>query len=213
MLNTCCELMLEAYQRGMITSRDGNISLRSQHEDHWYLSPSNVRKNTLDADQFKKLSLELDLNLKPICLPYTHASLQLRPSGEYPVHYLLQKTIPDGWATRVVMHVHSTYTVAAMHAGIQLENLKNDFPEIAAYTRVAPSVPDVQPVSWQLAQACVDALKLDPISGQTEFDIVGVQGHGVFSVAETAGLAYEHIERLDHIARIVLLSKAACHLT
>ena len=207
MLETCCDLMVEAYERGMMTSRDGNVSLRYADQKYWYLSPTNVRKHTLQPDQFKKLSLELGENQTPVTLPYTDISAQLRPSGEYPVHYLLQKNIPNGWDTRVVMHVHSTYTVAAMHAGIRLEHLRDQFPEIARYSRVAPSTPDVPPISWELAQDCADALKLDPHTGETKFDIVGVKGHGVFAVDKTPWRAYEHIERLDHIAKIVLASK------
>ena len=200
MLETCCDLMVEAYERGMMTSRDGNVSLRYADQKYWYLSPTNVRKHTLQPDQFKKLSLELGENQSPVTLPYTDISAQLRPSGEYPVHYLLQKNIPTGWDTRVVMHVHSTYTVAAMHAGIKLEEFREEFPEIARYSRVAPS-------TWELAHACVEALKLDPDTGETQFDIVGVKGHGVFAVDRTPWRAYEHIERLDHISKIVLISR------
>jgi L-fuculose-phosphate aldolase len=206
MLETCCQLMVEAYEKGLMTSRDGNVSLRTQGQDYFWLSPTNIRKHTLQPDQFKKLSVETTADRKPIELPYTAISTCLKPSGEFPIHYLLQKRIPHDWETRVVMHVHSTYTVAAMHAGIKLEELKNDFPEIARYTRVAPSTPDVPPISWDLAHACGLSLNVNEETGETDYDIVGIKGHGVVSVDRTPWRAYEHLERLEHICKIVLSS-------
>ena len=47
---------------------------------------------------------------------------------------------------------------------------------------------------------------LDDISGATKYDIVGIDGHGVVAIASTPWQAYEHIERLEHICKIVLVS-------
>ena len=204
MLETCCQLMVEAYEKGLMTSRDGNVSLRNNCHDFFWLSPTNIRKHTLQPDQFKKLATIVTDDKKPIELHYTDISKNLKPSGEFPIHYMLQKKLPKNWDTRVVMHVHSTYTVAAMHAGIQLEDLRMHFPEIARYTRVAVSTPDVPPISWGLAEACAKSLGLDESTGETNYDIVGIKGHGVVSVDTTPWRAYEHIERLEHICKIVL---------
>ena len=206
MIETCCKLMVEAYEKGLMTSRDGNVSLRNKDQNFFWLSPTNIRKHTLQPDQFKKLGLGLTDDKKPIDLPYTDISKFLKPSGEFPIHYLLQKNLPKNAETRVVMHVHSTYTVAAMHAGIKLENLHVDFPEIARYTRVGKSTPVVPPISWDLAESCAESFSLDSETGETQFDIVGIKGHGVVSVDVTPWRAYEHIERLEHCAKIVLLS-------
>lgn len=205
MLETCCQLMVEAYEKGLMTSRDGNVSVRYGEKNHFYLSPTNIRKHTLQPDQFKKLQCNITSKI-PVELPYTEISSNLKPSGEFPLHYMLQRVIPEDWETRVVMHVHSTYTVAAMHAGIKLHKLENDFPEIARYTRVAPSTDDVPPLSWDLAEACMTNMKLDESTGSTAFDIIGIKGHGVVAVDETPWRAFEHIERLEHICKIVLAS-------
>jgi L-fuculose-phosphate aldolase len=198
--------MVEAYEKGLMTSRDGNVSLRTRGQDYFWLSPTNIRKHTLQPDQFKKLSIFVNDDGKPIDLEYTDISKFLKPSGEFPIHFMIQRVIPSSWETRVVMHVHSTYTVAAMHAGIKLEDLQKDFPEIARYTRVAPSTPDVPPISWDLALACTKNLGLDETTGELAYDIVGVKGHGVVSIDKTPWRAYEHIERLEHICKIVLAS-------
>jgi ribulose-5-phosphate 4-epimerase/fuculose-1-phosphate aldolase len=206
MLETCCDLMVEAYEKGLMTSRDGNVSLRYRGQDFFYLSPTDIRKQTLKPDQFKKLSTSLKEDRSPIALPYTNISLGLKPSGEFPLHYMLQRLLPKDWETRVVIHTHSTYTVAAMHAGLELHKLKDHFPEISRYTKVAKSTDDVPPISWDLAEACMENMKLNMATGETEFNIVGIKGHGVVSVDKTPWRAYEHIERLEHISKIILSS-------
>ena len=54
MLETICEVMSDAYKRNWITSRDGNASIRHQDRDHFYVTPTGVRKQTMQPDQFKK---------------------------------------------------------------------------------------------------------------------------------------------------------------
>ena len=56
MLETICEVILDAYRRNWITSRDGNVSIRHHDRDHFYITPSGVRKQTLQPDQFKKIA-------------------------------------------------------------------------------------------------------------------------------------------------------------
>ena len=57
MLETICDVMLDAYKRNWITSRDGNVSIRHHDRDHFYITPSGVRKQTLQPDQFKKIRI------------------------------------------------------------------------------------------------------------------------------------------------------------
>lgn len=106
---------------------------------------------------------------------------------------------------RVVMHFHPTYCVAAMHAGIELGDIAKDFPELSRYTQVAPNVPDVPPISQELADQCHRNLELDD-QGCIKFDIVGIKGHGVVAIDTSPWRAFEHIERLEHICQIVLTS-------
>ena len=203
MLETICDTMLEAYRRNWITSRDGNVSIRHHDRDHFYITPSGVRKQTLQPDQFKKISIQGTGWHEE---PYTDISAKLRPSGEIPLHFGLQRNMGQHRGdVRVVMHFHSTYCVAAMHAGIDLGTIVNDFPELSRYTRVASNVPDVPPISQELADQCHYNLGLDD-QGNIQFDIVGIKGHGVVSIDSSPWRAFEHIERLEHISRIVLAS-------
>ena len=207
MLETICETLVEAYRRNWITSRDGNVSIRHHDRDHFYITPSGVRKQTLQPDQFKKIRI---LENGPVTLWredfYTDISSNLKPSGELPLHFGLQRRMGKHKnEVRVVVHLHPTYCVAAMHAGIDLNSIVNDFPELSRYTRVAPNVPDVPPISQELADRCHENLGLDS-QGHIQYDIVGIRGHGVVAIDTSPWRAFEHIERLEHISKIVLAS-------
>ena len=218
MLETCCDILVDAYKRNWITSRDGNISIRHHDRDHFYITPSGVRKQTMQPDQFKKILIkppnswnELGTGLLADRwgwkeLPYSDISANLKPSGEMPLHFGLQKQMGQHRGeVRVVVHVHPTYCIAAMQAGIDLSGISKDFPELNRYTRVAPNVGDVPPISQELADRCHENLQLDN-EGNIAYDIVGIKGHGVVAIDTTPWRAYEHIERLEHICKIVLAS-------
>lgn len=210
MLETICDILVDAYKRNWITSRDGNVSIRHHDRDHFYITPSGVRKQTLQPDQFKKIGIlpnGQEINDKGwVEQTYTDISANLRPSGEIPLHFGLQKKMGQhSNDVRVVVHVHPTYCVAAMHAGIDLSTVVNHFPELSRYTRVAPNVPDVPPISQELADLCHHNLQLDK-DGNIYYDIVGIKGHGVVAIDTSPWRAYEHIERLEHICKIVLAS-------
>jgi ribulose-5-phosphate 4-epimerase/fuculose-1-phosphate aldolase len=203
MLETICDTLVEGYRRNWITSRDGNVSIRYHDRDHFYITPSGVRKQKMQYDMFKKMLIQGD---RAVAVEQDDLSGNLEPSGELPLHFGLQREMGQHRNDiRVVMHLHPTYTIAAMHRGIVLQDLVRDFPELSRYTRVAPSVGDVPPISQELADACHRALELDA-EGNIAYDIVGIKGHGVVSIDTTPWRAFEHIERLEHISQIVLAS-------
>jgi L-fuculose-phosphate aldolase len=204
MLETICEVLEDAYKRNWITSRDGNVSIRHHDRDHFYITPSGVRKQTLQPDQFKKIKIISNLMWSEEF--YTDISANLKPSGELPLHFGLQKNIGQhSGDVRVIVHVHPTYCIAAMHAGIDLSTISDAFPELNRYTKVAPNVGDVPPISQELADRCHENLQLDHY-GNIAYDIVGIKGHGVVAIDTSPWRAYEHIERLEHICKIVLAS-------
>lgn len=206
MLETICDIMTDAYKRNWITSRDGNVSIRHHDRDHFYITPSGVRKQTMQPDQFKKIGIAENKKTWQE-LPYTDISAKLKPSGEIPLHFGLQKQMGQHIGeVRVIVHVHPTYCIAAMHAGIDLATISDAFPELNRYTKVAKNVGDVPPISQELADRCHENLELDEL-GNIAYDIVGIKGHGVVAIDTTPWRAYEHIERLEHICKIVLSSR------
>jgi L-fuculose-phosphate aldolase len=213
MLETICDILADAYKRNWITSRDGNVSLRYREREEFYITPSGVRKQTLQPDQFKRIGInksissgigKLAFSYDHPELKYTDISANLKPSGELPLHSGLQREIADS-DVRVVVHLHPTYCVAAMHAGINLSELVHSFPELSRYTRVAPNVGMVPPISQELANQTHEKLGLRS-DGTLGYDIVGIAGHGIVAIDTSPWRAYEHIERCEHICQIVLAS-------
>jgi L-fuculose-phosphate aldolase len=215
MLETICETMVAAYGRNWITSRDGNVSIRHHDRDHFYITPSGIRKQTMQPELFKKIKINKTLNSGMGSLDYVYAweeleytdiSKNLRPSGEIPLHFGLQREMGQhSNDVRVVMHFHPTYCVAAMHKGIELNKLVQDFPELGRYTKVAPNVPDVAPISQELADETIARLGVNKM-GVIAHDIIGIKGHGVVAIDTSPWRTFEHIERLEHICKIVLAS-------
>ena len=140
--------MRECYNRGWITTRDGNCSLRRTADSKIYITPSGVRK-TLIHPEFVE------------CLQVSDGKVILKegenPSGELEMHWQLLK---DATKTRCVLHVHSTNIVAAMYAGWDLKSMALQFPEIYRYTKVGPNVPVLPAISQALADETSRALGL-----------------------------------------------------
>jgi L-fuculose-phosphate aldolase len=212
MLETICDIFKEAYARNWITARDGNASIRWHDRDHFYVTPSGVRKQTLQPEMFKKIKFtETSYAAPPFVLydhedmPYTDISSNLKPSGELPMHLGLQRKIDS--EVRVVMHLHPTYIVAAMYRGIDISKVTEQFPELSRYTTVAPSVPMLPPITQELADACIKNIGLNVENGKIEYNAVGMDRHGVVAVDTSPWRAFEHIERLEHICKIILAGK------
>ena len=127
MITAIGDVMRECYNRGWITTRDGNCSLRRKNDNKIYITPSGVRKNIIYPETVEKIKIvNGDLQLRP----------ELNPSGELEMHWLLLK---NSQRTRCVLHVHPTHIVAAMYAGLSLSKIAADFPEIYRYTNVGPN--------------------------------------------------------------------------
>lgn len=207
MLETISDIFKEAYNRGWITARDGNASVRYDEQNYFYITPSGVRKQFLQPEMFKKIGIVEGVYGQPPVIDYTHefldytdVSANLKPSGEFPMHFGLQKKITT--PVRVVLHMHPTYTVAAMYKGIDLQKLLLEFPELSRYTSIAPTVPEIEPITQELADATFKSLELH--EGLVKYDIVGYDRHGVVAVDTSPWRAFEHIERLEHICKIIL---------
>lgn len=213
MLDTICDVLKAAYNRGWISTRDGNASYKRSSDNFLYVTPSGVRKQNLNSEMILKMEFNEQAN-EQANEPWKNLSrvddeiqskiVGLQPTGELPLHALLQKSIPKP-DNRVVLHLHPTHIVSAMFAGIDLQNLAKEFPEINRYTKVGPTVPLIAPVSIDLAKASVSALGLRE-DGSLDYDIVGLDRHGIVAVAKDAWSAYEHVERLESVCEMVLVS-------
>ena len=211
MIDTICDVLKMAYERNWISTRDGNASYKRKDDEYLYITPSGVRKQHLNAELIFKLKFENEyktaqepwLDLKRVDDDYQRKLTGLDVSGELPLHALLQRIVPEN---RVVLHLHPTYIVAALFAGWDLQMLAGEFPEINSYTRVGPTVSIIRPKSKELGIAVAEALNLNKNTGEIDFDIIGMDRHGIIAIARDAWSAFEHVERLEHICKIALAS-------
>ena len=191
MLTAIGDVMREAYKRGWITTRDGNCSVRMRNRPFVYITPSGWRKTILHPEHIVKMKIKKgNLVLNP----------NDRPSGELWMHWNLLK---DSKKTRSVLHLHPTYTIAAMYRGWQLCDIVKDFPEVFRYTKVGPNVPKLDALSEELASQTYEKFCASD-DCKLMYDIVGQECHGVTAIAANPWDAFEHIERVEHICKIVL---------
>jgi L-fuculose-phosphate aldolase len=193
MITAIGDLMRVCYERGWITTRDGNCSLRRKNSSFVYITPSGWRKNLVYPELMIRMTMQPDKTLK---IPDG-----TKPSGELHMHYLLLK---EAATTRAVIHLHPTHVIAAMYRGFDLQHVATQFPEIFRYTHVGPTVPPIPATTRELGEATAKALGVN--GSEVKFDIVGQANHGVCAVAADPWSAFEHVERLDHICEILLTS-------
>ena len=194
MITAMGDVMRRAYEKGWITTRDGNVSLRRKGSDIFYVTPSGWRKTIIHPEHMIKIKL-----IPSGCMILDdHA----KPSGELEMHAKLQRYHKK---TRAIVHLHPTNIIAAMYAGWDLQDIAAEFPEVSRYTKVGPSVPILPVTSFELAEATFDAMT-ETDTNRVKYDIVGQANHGVCAIGPNPWDAYEHIERLEHICEIVLKS-------
>lgn len=206
--NILNELMLMAYNRGWIGTFDGNASWRSRDNNHITITPTGIRKNNMTLRHLIDVPvLDSQQSVVDSCdeIMKMFAGQALRPSGELPLHYVLQRQINT--PERYVVHVHATHIVAAMYAGFDLQRIACEFGELT-YTRVGPSVPVLPAQTNELGIKVGQCMAIQP-DGSSKFDIVGIKQHGVVAMASDPWTAWSHIERLNHVCEVVCLSYGA----
>jgi ribulose-5-phosphate 4-epimerase/fuculose-1-phosphate aldolase len=197
MISDIINILKDAYLKNWITPRDGNISYKPLGSKKFIITPSALRKQELKKSDFIEIEIS-DNGWKQI------NNFDKKPSGEIELHYEILKHIKQDIC---IIHLHPTATISAMFAGFNLSTLSESFPELGRYTKVAFNTENVSPLSKDLAIQCKENLKFDSKLNEYANDIVGIPNHGIVSIGKNAYDAFEHVERLEHIATIVLLSK------
>ena len=193
MITAMGDVMREAYKRNWITTRDGNCAVKIKGSNTIYLTPSGIRKTLICPEMIVRLTLGEEMQF--------HTAMNLTATGEWDMHYRILK---DATTSTSSVHLHPPNIVAAMYAGWDLNEMIKPFPEVFRYTRVGHNVPSIPPLSRELAMETKAQLGID--KNVRRYDIVGQVSHGVTAVGDNPWDAFEHIERVEHIAQIVLAS-------
>ncbi|MDW8327533.1 MAG: class II aldolase/adducin family protein [Anaerolineales bacterium] len=181
-----------AYERGLLMSNDGNISVRLD-ERRLLITPSGLCKGRLAPEDL----LICDLNgrlLQPAADP------ALRLSGETPMHIEAYRRRPD---IRAVLHAHPPYAVALTVAG---KPLRHDVVwEVALGLGEVPTTRFALPISDDNARAISDLI--------VNHNAVLLRNHGSLTVGAHLDEALIHLERVESVAQILYLAETLGKVT
>lgn len=95
-----CELMKELYNEKILTDIGGNVSFKDAERNSFWITPSRIRKNTVQPKQLLEIAIATGevLTNKP----------GLKPSVEWPMHL----TIYREQKANMILHTHAPYATA-----------------------------------------------------------------------------------------------------
>ncbi len=173
-----------AYQRGLLTANDGNISVRLP-DGNILITPSGLCKGRLTPEDLLVITPQGEV---------VQAAPGRRPTSEQPMHLEVYRLRPD---VRAVLHAHPPYAVALTVAGF---DLRDDFlPEVRMTLGSIPTTDFALPASPQNA-AAIRALI-------PHHDALMLRQHGSLTVGRTLEEALINLERLEHTARVQYLAQ------
>ncbi len=179
-----------AYQRGLLTANDGNISIRLP-DGNILITPSGLCKGRLTPQDLLILSPEGEV---------LHAAAGIKPTSEQPMHLEVYRQRPD---VQAVLHAHPPYAVALTVAGF---DLRDDFlPETRMTLGSIPTTDFALPSSPQNAAAIRTLI--------ADHDAIMLRQHGSLTVGRTLEEAFINLERLEHTARVQYLAQTLGHIT
>ena len=167
------------YQRGLMTSNDGNISIRVD-ANRILITASGVCKGRMEAGDL----LMIDMTGQVII-----SWKGLKPSSETPMHLEVYKQRPD---IHAVIHAHPVFATSLTVAD---QTFPDDIlPEVALTLGKVPITAYATPSSHQ------DAEVIRPLIG--DHDALLLRQHGSLTVGKDLNEALIHLERLEHVAQV-----------
>ncbi|RJP50551.1 MAG: class II aldolase/adducin family protein [Anaerolineaceae bacterium] len=167
------------YTRHLITSNDGNISVRVD-EGRILITPAGMCKGRMDADDL--LLVDLDGNV-------LKSANDRRPSSETPMHLEVYKLRPD---VRAVIHAHPIFATALTVAGL-------DFPD-DVLPEVALTLGRVPVSAYATPSSREDADVIRPLI--ENHNAILLRQHGSLTVGRNLDEALIHLERIEHVAEV-----------
>lgn len=167
------------YDRGLMTSNDGNISIRLD-SSRVLITAAGICKGRMEAGDL----LIVDMNGAPII-----SWKGLRPSSETPMHLEVYKQRPD---IHAVIHAHPVFATTLTVAN---KTFPNDIlPEVALTLGDVPITAYATPSSYQDAEVVRPLIR--------NHDALLLRQHGSLTVGADLNQALIHLERLEHVAQV-----------
>lgn len=174
-----CNLL---YEKNFIKSTDGNVSVRIG-ENKILITPTNKSKFQLNP---KDLVI-IDLNGKKI-------SGKLNPSGEFRLHTTIYQCRKD---VNAIIHAHPIYSTAFSVSGIDL--MQNVLPEVVITLGGVPLTEYATLYTEELPQSILKYV--------FKYNAILLKNHGVVTFDKDLFSAYYKLEKVEHLAQIIYISK------
>jgi len=182
MKNAIVDIGQRLYDRGMIASTEGNISVRLD-DDRIMVTPSGLAKGRLSPDDM----VIVDSNGKQL-------QGESKASSELLMHLFVYKSRPE---IASCVHSHPPYATAFAVAGIPLA--EDILPEVALFVGNIPLIYYAPPGTDAVPKS------LEPhIETSNAFLL---RNHGLLTLGRTLEEAFNRHETVEHYAHIVLLAR------
>lgn len=167
------------YERHLMTSNDGNISVRVDAE-RVLITPSGISKGRMEASDLILLDLEGQV---------LEATPGRKPSSETPMHLEVYRQRSD---VRAVIHAHPLFATTLTVAG---KDLPTDvLPEVLLTLGEIPTTRYATPASHEDAEVIRELIR--------DHDALLLRQHGSLTVGRNLEEALIHLERLEHVAQV-----------
>ncbi len=167
------------YERGLVTSNDGNISVRLD-SSHVLITAAGVCKGRINEEDL----LIVDLYGNTI-----HSAEGRAPSSETPMHLEVYKQRPD---IHAVIHAHPVFATTLTVADQPFPD--DILPEVALTLKTVPITAYATPSSHQDAEAIRPLIQ--------DHNALLLRQHGSLTVGKDLNEALIHLERLEHVAEV-----------
>ncbi len=167
------------YERRLMTSNDGNISVRVDAE-RILITPAGLSKGRMEAEDLILLDMEGKI---------LQAAAGRRPSSETPMHLEAYRQRPD---IRAVIHAHPIFATTLTVAGkdIPLDVL----PEVLLTLGEVPTTAYATPASHEDAEVIRELIR--------SHNALMLRQHGSLTVGKNLEEALIHLERVEHVAQV-----------
>ncbi len=179
-----CEIGRRIYDKGMVASNDGNISVKL-NENEFLCTPTGVSKGFMTPEYICKV----DKNGKVL-----QANGKFKPSSEIKMHMRVYRERPD---VNAVVHAHPMYATAFAIAGIPLT--QPIMPEAVISLGCVPIAEYGTPSTEEIPDAVSKYLPY--------YDAVLLENHGALSYSDSLLSAYHKMESVEFYAKLLYLSK------
>ena len=179
-----CDIGKRIYDRGMVASNDGNISVKLS-DDEFLCTPTGVSKGFMTPEYICKVNAKGEV---------LQAYSGFKPSSEIKMHMRVYKERPD---VKSVVHAHPMYGTAFAIAGIPLT--QPIMPEAVIALGCVPIAAYGTPSTEEIPDAVSKYLPY--------YDAVLLENHGALTYSDSLLSAYHKMESLEFYAKLLYLPK------